>query len=75
MSSWSKVDCYNVDFNLGLYKLESVRRPRFSPVEGVVYLLPRAPDGEIVAGLCLRIDDMKELMVDEEFVAYGVFIG
>ncbi len=40
-----------------------------------MYLLPRAPDGEIVAGLCLRIYDIKELMVDEEFVAYEVFIG
>jgi hypothetical protein len=75
MSSWSKVDCYEFDFNLGLGRPESVRRPQFSPVEGVVYLLPKAPDGEIVAGLCLRDDDMEKLKVDEEFVKYGQYNG
>ncbi|KAE9367174.1 putative trichothecene 3-O-acetyltransferase [Stipitochalara longipes BDJ] len=75
MSSWSKVDCYGLDFNLGLGKPEAVRRPQFSPVEGVVYLLPKTLDGGIVAGLCLREDDMEKLKVDEEFVKYGQYIG
>lgn len=75
MSSWSKVDCYEIDFNLGLGRPESVRRPQFSPMEGVVYLLPKALDGEIAAGLCLRDDDMEKLKVDEEFVKYGQYIG
>jgi hypothetical protein len=75
MSSWSKVDCYQFDFNLGLGRPESVRRPQFSPVEGVVYLLPKALDGEIVAGLCLRDDDMEKLKVDKEFAKYGQYIG
>jgi hypothetical protein len=35
MSSWSKINCYGIDFNLGLGRPESVRRPQFSPVEGV----------------------------------------
>jgi hypothetical protein len=75
MSSWSKVDCYEFDFNLGLGRPESVRRPQFSPVEGVVYLLPKALDGEIVAGLCLRDDDMEKLKVDKEFLKYGQYNG
>jgi hypothetical protein len=75
MSSWSKVDCYEFDFNLGLGNPESVRRPKFSPVEGVVFLLPKALDGEIVAGFCLRGDDMEKLKVDKEFVKYGQYIG
>jgi hypothetical protein len=75
VSSWSKVDCYEFDFNLGLGRPESVRRPQFSPVEGVVYLLPKALDGEIVAGLCLRDDDMEKLKVDKEFVKYGKYNG
>jgi hypothetical protein len=75
MSSWSKVDCYEFDFNLGLGRPESVRRPQFSPVESVVYLLPKALDGEIVAGLCLRDDDMEKLKVDKEFMKYGQYIG
>jgi len=44
-------------------------------VEGVVYLLPKALDGEIVAGLCLRDDDMEKLKVDKEFLKYGQYNG
>lgn len=75
MSSWSKVDCYEIDFNLRLGRPESVRRPKFSPVEGIVYLLPKAPDGNIAAGLCLRADDMDKLRLDKEFVKYGQYVG
>ena len=74
MSSWSKVDCYDLDFGLGLGRPTSVRRPQFEPIEGVVYLLPKAPDGEIVAGLCLRDDDMEKLTVDDEFMKYAEYI-
>ena len=75
MSSWTKVDCCSLDFGLGLGRPECVRRPRFEPVEGVVYLLPKAMDGVIVAGLCLREDDMEKLRADEEFRRYGRYIG
>lgn len=75
MSSWSKIDCSNLDFNLGLGQPECVRRPRFTPIEGIVYLLPKAPDGEIAAGLCLRAEDMEALKRDEKFMKYAEYVG
>lgn len=74
-SSWVKEECYDLDFNLGLGKPEAVRRPQFDPVEGLFYLMPKRPDGEIIAMLCLREDDMDRLRADEAFVKYGTFIG
>ncbi|KAF7547598.1 hypothetical protein G7Z17_g7632 [Cylindrodendrum hubeiense] len=75
LSSWSKVNCYDLDFNFGLGKPESVRRPQFDPVESLMYLMPKAPDGEISLGISLREEDMERLKVDEEFVKYGKYIG
>lgn len=75
MSSWSKADCYNLDFGLDLGRPEAVRRPIFSPVEGIVYLLPKAPDGDIIASFCLREDDMLELTQNRDFREYADFIG
>lgn len=75
LSSWSKLDCYELDFNLGLGKPECVRRPQFVPVESLVYLMPRALDGEIAVAICLRDEDMERLKADEEFVRYGSYVG
>jgi hypothetical protein len=74
-SSWAKIDCYGLDFNLGLGLPEAVRRPRFVPVEGLVYLMPRTPDGDIAAAICLREEDMERLRADEKFALYGRYIG
>jgi hypothetical protein len=54
LSSWAKVNCYELDFNLGLGTPECVRRPRFLRVEALMYLLPKALDGEIALVVCLR---------------------
>ncbi|CAM1503534.1 Fc.00g011250.m01.CDS01 [Cosmosporella sp. VM-42] len=76
LSSWVKVDyCYDLDFGLGLGNPESVRRPQFTPLESLLYLLPKAPDGEIAVAACLREEDMERLRKDEEFMKYGKFIG
>ncbi len=75
LSSWAKLDCYKLDFNLGLGKPDSVRRPQFVPVEGLIYLLPRRLDGEITVGICLSCEDMERLRADEEFAKYGRYIG
>ncbi|KAI4155885.1 MAG: hypothetical protein LQ340_000665 [Diploschistes diacapsis] len=71
LSSWAKLDCYDLDFGLGLGKPEAVRRPQFVPVESLIYLMPKALDGEIVVAVCLRDDDMDGLRKDKEFVKYG----
>lgn len=75
LSSWAKLGCYGLDFNLGLGKPEAVRRPQFDPVESLIYLMPRAPDGEIAVGFCLRDEDMERLRADEEFAKYGKYIS
>lgn len=75
LSSWSKIDCYDLDFNLGLGKPESVRRPQFTPVESLLYLMPKALDGEIALKICLRDEDMERLRADDEFQKYARYIG
>ncbi|KAK7402872.1 hypothetical protein QQX98_011357 [Neonectria punicea] len=75
LSSWAKVNCYDLDFNFGLGKPESVRRPRFNPFECLMYLMPKRSDGEISLGISLRGEDMERLKADEEFTKYGRYIG
>ncbi|KAI5460383.1 trichothecene 3-O-acetyltransferase [Mariannaea sp. PMI_226] len=75
LSSWAKVNCWDLDFNLGLGKPESVRRPMFTPVESLMYMMPKAPNGEISMAISLREEDMERLKKDEEFMKYGRFIG
>ncbi|MCJ1246356.1 hypothetical protein MMC30_003563 [Trapelia coarctata] len=74
-SSWAKLDCYELDFNLGSGKPEAVRRPQFEPVESLIYLMPRTSDGEIAVAICLRDEDMERLRADQEFAKYGRYIG
>ena len=76
LSSWAKLSyCHSLDFNLGLGKPEAVLRPRFAPVESLIYLMPRKPDGEIAVAVCLRDEDMGRLRADGEFGKYGRYIG
>ena len=73
LSSWAKLDCRTFDFGFG--KPEAVRRPRFDTVESLVYLLPRASNGEIAVGMCLRDEDLERLKADESFAKYAKYIG
>ncbi|KAF5003428.1 hypothetical protein FDECE_10025 [Fusarium decemcellulare] len=75
LSSWAKINCYELDFGFGLGKPESVRRPRFEPYESLMYLMPKRLDGEITAALSLRDEDMERLKQDDEWAKYGRFIG
>ena len=75
LSSWANLDCYDLDFSLGLGKPEAVRRPQFEPCESLIYLMPKTLDGEIAVGICLRDEDMEILKADNEFTKYGNFIG
>lgn len=75
LSSWSKVNCYSLDFGLGLGMPECVRRPQFTPAESLVYFMPKARDGGIAVGLCLRDDDLERLKTDAEFAKYATFVG
>ncbi|KAJ5455272.1 Transferase [Penicillium sp. IBT 31633x] len=75
LSSWCGISCYELDFNLGLGKPEAVRRPGFTPFEGLGYLMPRSPAGEMPVGICLRDEDWHRLKADEEFTKYATYIG
>lgn len=75
LSSWARLDCYELDFNLALGKPEAVRRPQFEPVESLIYLMPRTLDGDTAVAMCLRDEDMERLRADEEFAKYGRYIG
>ncbi|EEB05080.1 trichothecene 3-O-acetyltransferase [Schizosaccharomyces japonicus yFS275] len=75
LSSWSKVNCCDLDFNLQLGKPKSIRIPNSVPFEGVTYLLPKGPNGEVAAAICLRDDDMELLKADEKFTKYATYVG
>ncbi|KAJ5124384.1 Transferase [Penicillium bovifimosum] len=75
LSSWSSVSCYELDFNLDLGKPEAVRRPCFTPFEGLGYLMPRSPAGEMPVAICLRDEDWQRLKADGEFTRYATYIG
>ncbi|KAK4146872.1 uncharacterized protein C8A04DRAFT_9569 [Dichotomopilus funicola] len=69
ISSWAGAggDCYGMDFGMGLGVPGAVRRPVFVPVEGLGYILPKHPSGEIGFVICLREEDMEALKGDEEW--------
>ncbi|KAK9351471.1 hypothetical protein V1505DRAFT_154564 [Lipomyces doorenjongii] len=43
--------------------------------ETLMHFMPKARDGEIALGICLRDEDMERLIADEEFAKYGTNIG
>ena len=75
VNPWSKCDCYDQDFGLGLGLPVAVRRPRFVPYESLTDFMPKAPDGEIVVVVCLRSGDLEQLEADTEFLNYGRVVG
>lgn len=75
-SSWAKMRCYDYDFGDGLGRAEFVRRTKSNNLtEGLMYLMPRAPNGEIGLMVCLRGVDMVALRRDEEFLRFAEYIG
>ncbi|KAL4904545.1 transferase [Aspergillus multicolor] len=75
ISSWKEVNCSQLDFNLGLGFPEAVRRPSFTPLEGVVFFLPKALDEEVGVAICLQDEDMARLKGDGKFMKYATFVG
>lgn len=75
LSSWVKQNSYSLDFGIGLYNPESVRRPQFTPVESLMYLLPKTPNGDVALAICLRDTDMSLLKSDEQFIKYATHIS
>ncbi|KAE8371822.1 transferase family-domain-containing protein [Aspergillus bertholletiae] len=74
ISSWSSVNCYELDFGFGLGKPEAVRRPQFTPFEGLIYFMPKRGDGEIAVALSLQEEDMRRLAADQVFQGFSKYI-
>lgn len=74
ISSWTKLRCYEWDFGSELGKAEAVRRPRFDPVESLLYVMPKTLEGEIAVTLCLREEDLELMKGDEEVERWAQLI-
>ncbi|KAK8043466.1 hypothetical protein PG993_005896 [Apiospora rasikravindrae] len=75
LNSWTNQDAYHLDFGLGLGRPEAVRRPRFDAFQGLVYLMPKRPDGEVGVAVCLSEADMDRLKGDCEFMRFAKLVG
>lgn len=75
LSSWAKLNTYNLHFGFEVGRPAAVRRPRFEAVESLMYLMPRKGDGEVVLAISLRDEDLERLRENEEFGKYATFIG
>jgi hypothetical protein len=75
MSSWAKESCCSFDFGSPFGVAEAVRRPEFKAWEGLVYMMPKALNGDIIVALCLRDADLDRLRSDEAFVCFGQYVG
>jgi hypothetical protein len=75
LSSWAAVKCYDDDFGHGVGRPEVVRRPGFTTVESLMYLLPKTLAGDVTAMVCLRREDLERLKGDGEFGRFGRVVG
>ncbi|CAK7199201.1 hypothetical protein SEUCBS139899_001874 [Sporothrix eucalyptigena] len=73
LSSWTLAPDFRQDFGVG--HPVAVRRPQFTPVESLAYLMPADADGTVVAGLCLREADRTWLEKDGLFSKHGRYVG
>ncbi|KAI3394113.1 hypothetical protein diail_3237 [Diaporthe ilicicola] len=76
LSSFAGLGLNQIDFGdvLGGKPLFS-KRPRFAPIEGLLYFMPRTTDGDVDVACCLRTDDIETLKRDAEFLKYGRYVG
>lgn len=74
LSSWSSQNSYGLDFGLGLGTAEAVRRPLFAGYQGMAYMLPRSPEGDVVVIICLGAEETGELRADGEFTKYAQLV-
>lgn len=75
LSSWSALGVGNIEFGTVLGQPSFAKRPRLDPIESIIYLMPKTPEGHIDVACCLRNSDIIKLQQDAEFVKYGRYIG
>ncbi|RPA74893.1 trichothecene 3-O-acetyltransferase [Ascobolus immersus RN42] len=66
ISCWSKLNCYKLDYGLGLGKPEVVRRPECEGGERLTctYFMPMREDGELAVCAALRREELEGLRKD-----------
>ena len=74
VSSFAKFPIWG-DFGPLLGKPEFARRPILTPMDGMVYIMPREPDGSLDLAISIREDDMERMRVDEKWKYYTEYIG
>lgn len=74
ISSWAAQKSYSYDFGLGLGMPEAVRLPRFAFPPGLIYFMPKAPDGSIVVAVSLSEADTRRMKEDEILLKYASII-
>jgi hypothetical protein len=74
-SSWAKMRAYEYDFGPLMGRAEAVRRTRSHITEGLMYLMPKSPEGEIGLVACLSDEDMAVLRTDSEFLRFADYVG
>lgn len=75
ISSWSALGVNVIEFGKVLGRPAFAKRPRFSPMESIIYLMPKTLEGHIDVACCLKESDIISLQADKEFTRYGRYIG
>lgn len=75
LSSWSALGVGTTGFGEVLGTPAFAKRPRMSPVESLIYLMPRTVEGHVDVACCLCRQDIESLRADTEFGKYGRYIG
>ncbi|ROW01240.1 hypothetical protein VMCG_05978 [Cytospora schulzeri] len=76
ISSFSGLGLNQTDFGsvLGGRPLFS-KRPRFTPLESLMYFMPKTSEGDVDVACCLRTEDIESLRGDEKFLKYAQYVG
>ena len=74
VSSFANLPVYG-DYGPLLGKPEFARRPTLLPTDGLVYIMPRNPDGSLEVTISIREDDMERMRRDEKWNHYTEYIG
>lgn len=75
VSSWSALGVGTVEFGKVLGQPAFAKRPRLSPMQSIIYLMPKTAAGDIDVACCLEESDIISLQNDAEFTRFGRYIG
>ncbi|KAI0202398.1 putative trichothecene 3-O-acetyltransferase [Astrocystis sublimbata] len=74
LSSWANQDSYALDFGLKLGRPRMVKRPFFECPPGLIYPMPKTPEGNIGVAVRLGRDDTRALKADGEFLRFATCV-